>query len=234
MKIVFRCLPELEAILPPPVPAKRGLPDWLKRMPMTALAEDFEAEVKTVKQCPPFVDAMSFGFILPLPCDLTYEDGAFAWDWSELPAGLPRHTSRAPLSFHLPAQVVDSPLFEADSLLIKFMNFWTMELEPGYSLLVTHPVNRPDLPFRTVTGLVDADRYVDNYVHFPAAWTEPDFKGVLPKGTPVAQCVAVPRQGLELAFEPLDAERQSRLAEIQDEIFQPGGSYRKRFRQKKA
>ena len=234
MKIVFRCLPELEAILPAPVPAKRGLPDWLKRMPMTARAEDFETEVKTVKQCPPFVDAMSFGFLMPLACDLHFEEGAFAWDWAELPAGLPGHSARAPLSFHLNAQVVDSPLYEPDSLLIKFMNFWTIELEPGYALLVSHPVNRPDLPFRTLTGLVDADRYVDNYVHFPAAWTEPDFKGVLPKGTPVAQCVAVPRQGLELAFEPLDAERQSRLAEIQDEIFQPGGSYRKRFRQKKA
>ena len=50
MKIVFRCLPELEGILPPPLPAKRGLPDWLKRMPMSARAEDFETEVKTVKQ----------------------------------------------------------------------------------------------------------------------------------------------------------------------------------------
>ena len=131
MKIVFRCLPQLEAILPAPVPAKRGLPDWLKRMPMTARAEDFDTEVKTVKQCPPFVDAMSFGFLMPLACDLRFEDGAFAWDWDDLPAALPRHTVRAPLSFHLNAQVVDSPLFEADSLLIKFMNFWTIELEPG-------------------------------------------------------------------------------------------------------
>ncbi len=233
MKIVFRCLPELEAILPAPVPAKRGLPDWLKRMPMTARAEDFETEVKTVKQCPPFVDAMSFGFLMPLACDLRFEDGAFAWDWTELPAGLPGHSARAPLSFHLNAQVVDSPLYEPDSLLIKFMNFWTIELEPGYALLVSHPVNRPDLPFRTLTGLVDADRYVDNYVHFPAAWTDRGFSGVLPRGTPVAQCVAVPRQGLELTLDTLDAAAQDRLAETQDELFQPGGSYRARFRQKK-
>ena len=233
MKIVFRCLPELEGILPAPVPAKRGLPDWLKRMPMTARAEDFETDVKTVKQCPPFVDAMGFGFLMPLACDLRFEDGTFAWDWEDLPAGLPGHTARAPLSFHLNAQVVDSPLFEPDSLLIKFMNFWTIELEPGYALLVGHPVNRPDLPFRSVTGLVDADRYVDNYVHCPAAWTDRGFSGVLPKGTPVAQCVPVPRQGLELALETLGDDAQGRLAETQEELFRPGGSYRARFRQKK-
>lgn len=234
MKITFRCLPELEAILPPPIPAKRGLPDWIKRMPMTALSEEFDTRVKTVKQCPPFIDAMSYGFVIPLPCDLHYEAESFAWDWSELPPGLPRHTSRAPLGLHLNAQVEGSPLFEPDSLLIKFMNYWTIELEPGYSLLAGHPTNRPDLPFRTVTGLVDADLYTDNYVHFPAAWIDRDFKGVLPKGTPVAQCVPVPRQGLELVTGQLDPEAQARLNEVQEELPQAEGSYRKRFRQKKA
>lgn len=233
MKITFRCLPALKGLLPEPFPAKRGLPDWLKRMPMNATAEDFEAEVKTVKQCPPFVDAMGFGFMMPLPCDISYRAGEFSWDWTELPAGLPRHTVRAPLSFHPNAQVVDSPLFEPDSLLIKFMNFWTIELEAGYSLLVTHPINRPDLPFRSVTGLVDADVYTDNYVHFPAAWVDRDYDGVLPKGTPVAQCIAVPRQSAELRFDQLDKEAQSRLGTTQDELGQPSGSYRKRFRQKK-
>src|SRR3546814_9279570 len=49
MKIRFRCFPELEAVLPKPQPAKRGLPAWLKTMPLTAWAADFEEEVKTVR-----------------------------------------------------------------------------------------------------------------------------------------------------------------------------------------
>ncbi len=233
MRVTFRCLPELEDILPKPIPARRGLPEWLRNMPAKARVEEFEAEVQTVKRCPPFLDAMSAGFLMPLPCDLTYADGCFEWDWSELPADLPRHTSRSPLSFHVNAQVRDTPLYQADTFAIKFMNLWTIETEPGVSLLFTHPINRPDLPFRALTGLVDTDRYVDNYVHFPTVWTELDFAGVLAKGTPVVQCVPVRRAELEMVFEPLDAAAQARLGETQKQVVTPEGAYRRQFRVKK-
>lgn len=233
MNITFRCLPELEGILPKPSRAKRGLPDWLKRMPMDAPAAEFDGEVKTVKRCPPFVDAMSAGFLVPLPCDLSFENGCFEWDWDDLPPGLPRHTPRSPLSFHVNAQVVDTPLYVEDSLAIKFNNLWTIETEPGVSLLIGHPINRPDLPFRTLTGLVDTDRYTANYIHFPALWTEPDFTGVLPKGTSVAQCVPVRRADLDLVFEPLDSSAQARMAETQKELFTPEGAYKRKYRVKK-
>ena len=61
---------------------------------------------------------------------------------------------------------------------IKFNSFWTIELEPDWSLFATHPVNRDDLPFRTISGLVDADRFHDGGINFPAIWTRPDFSGV--------------------------------------------------------
>ncbi len=91
MRVTFRCLPELEDILPKPVPARRGLPAWLRDMPASARVEEFEGEVQTVKRCLPFLDAMSAGFLMPLPCDLAYADGCFEWDWIALPADLPRH-----------------------------------------------------------------------------------------------------------------------------------------------
>lgn len=232
MRIVFRCLPELEPLLPRPVPAKRGLPDWLKAMPLQAESEDAGKTVKTVKRCAPFVDAMSLGVLVPLPCDLHYSDGCFEWSWSDLPP-FPRHTPRAPLGFHVAAQVTGTPLYRDDTLTIKFHNLWTIETEPGYALLVTHPINRPDLPFRTLTGLVDTDRYSDNYVHFPAVWSDPDFAGTLPRGTPVAQCVPVPRQALELDFAPLAGQSEERMRDTQERIVAPGGSYRRRFRAKR-
>jgi hypothetical protein len=230
MRIIFRCLPELEAILPKPIPAKRGLPEWLRRMPMRAHEAAFDTEVDTVKHCPPFLDAMSCGFLMLLPCDVHYTDGRFEWDWRALPPSLPRHTARTPLSFHVAAQLAETPMFEADVLAIKFMNPWLMETEPGVSVLVTHPINRPDLPFRTVTGLVDTDRYVDNYIHFPALWADRAFSGVLPQGTPVAQCIPVRRAALEMAFESLDAAARDRLATTQRDVVTPEGAYRRRFR----
>src|SRR5690606_739326 len=107
----------------------------------------------------------------------------------------------SPMAAHHGAQVVGSPLFEEGRVLIKFISFWTIEAPPGYSLLFTHPFNRPDLPFVTLTGLVDCDRYVDQFIHFPAAWVDDGFSGVLPKGTPVAQVIPVPRDSLAIDLE---------------------------------
>ena len=46
--ITFRCPPELEAILPRPIPAVSGLPDWFKSMPAAAFSEITQAEQMTV------------------------------------------------------------------------------------------------------------------------------------------------------------------------------------------
>ena len=63
MKITFRCPAEMRDYLPKPYPAKRGIPDWYKKMPMSAYSDDLEADVQMLKQCLPFLDAMSYGFI---------------------------------------------------------------------------------------------------------------------------------------------------------------------------
>ena len=50
---------------------------------------------------------------------------------------------RAPISFHVPEQVAGTPLHQPDQVLVRFNSFWTIELEPGWLLFATHPVNRP-------------------------------------------------------------------------------------------
>ncbi len=200
---------------------------------MSVFSTDSNKDVQTVKRCPPFVDAMSSGFLVPLPCDIRVDGGCFEWNWDQLPITLPPHTGRSPINFHVNAQVVGSPLFEDDSLIIKFMNFWTIELEPGYSLFVTHPVNRFDLPFRSITGLVDADVYKDNYTHFPAVWMDRGFSGVLAKGTPVAQCIPVLRGRLDITFDQLNGDAVARLTETQRELGRKPGTYRRRYRASK-
>jgi len=51
----------------------------------------------------------------------------------------------------------------------------------------------------------------DGGINFPAIWTQPDFSGVLPKGTPVAQCFAVPRTAPQLVFESFDEAHREGL-----------------------
>ena len=183
MRVVFRCDPAIEDELMRPVAARAALPDWLRAMPRTAFSDLHGQEVRTVKQCPPFVDAMSHGFIIPLPCDVTVRDGVLSWDWDHPALTVEAHP-RSPVSFHVPAQVAGTPFFDPEVAIVKFNSFWTIELEPGHSLFATHPVNRADLPFRLLTGVVDCDRFTDVGILFPAVWTDTNFDGVLPRGTP--------------------------------------------------
>ena len=66
----FRCPAELEGLIPKPIPAAQGVPDWLKAMPATAFSSINQHDEDTIKRCPPLVDAMTCGFLLPLVCDL--------------------------------------------------------------------------------------------------------------------------------------------------------------------
>jgi hypothetical protein len=229
MRMIFRCDPALSEYLPRPVPARSLLPDWLRAMPAKAASEIHGRDIRTVKQCPPFVDAMAYGVLILLPCDITVERGSFSWAWDIREPQTSGHP-RAPLSFHVAAQFPDAPFARDGQAAIKFNSFWTIELEPGWSLFATHPVNRDDLPFRLISGLVDADRFHDGGINFPAVWLQPEFTGVLPKGTPVAQCFAVPRAAPKLEFESFDAANKAAYETTVAEVLASPGVYRKRFR----
>ncbi len=230
--VVFRCPPELEPILPRPIPAVQGLPDWFKAMPQKVFSEINQTDVMTVKKCPPFIDAMGYGFLIPLVCDLKVENGEFFWD-RDVPGGGVTNFPHAPIDYHDNVQAAGTPFFDEDRFLIKFNNFWTIETPSGYSLLCTHPLNRKDLPFTTVTGLVDTDSYNDNLIHFPARWHDDEFNGVLPKGTPIAQCIPVKREKWTSQTERLTPEAAVRLNDTAGTIASELGVYRREFREPK-
>ena len=81
------------------MPAQRGLPQWLRSMPPAAYSPFLDAEFETVKRCPPFVDAMAHGFVIPLPCDVTGEGPAAELTFTGTPKG----------------DVPDAPMIEAAS-----------------------------------------------------------------------------------------------------------------------
>jgi hypothetical protein len=227
--LTFRCPRELEGLLPPPTPAGQGLPAWLKAMPASAHSNLVGGEDDTVKRCPPFVDAMTTGFLIPLICDLRVENGEFTWD-NDLPAGGAVNLPRSPIGIHDAGQVAGTPLFDPDRFLIKFHNLWTVEAPEGYALLFTHPVNRFDLPFTTLTGLVDCDRYRDAWIHFPAHWHDASFSGVLPKGTPVAQVYPVKRETWTMRTAVLTDDETQAAHDLLGAIGREKGVYRKQFR----
>ena len=229
LTLKFRCPAELEGKIPAPVPASLGLPDWLKAMPTQTFNAINMRDEDTVKRCPPFVDAMTSGFLIPLICDLIVENGEIRWD-NELPPGGSLDFPRSPISFHDPNQVAGMPLYEPDRFAIKFINLWNIEAPDGYAVLFTHPFNRFDLPFFTFSGVVDCDRFGDGRIHFPAFWHDLKFSGVLPKGTPVAQCMPIDRKKWIAQTAPLDAEQTQRVHDLTKAISRESGLYRRQFR----
>jgi hypothetical protein len=227
--IIFSCPPELEPILPRPTPAVLGLPDWFKAMPQKTFNPSLGEASQTVKRCPPFIDAMTYGFLIPLATDLKVENGEFSWDWT-MPGGATTGYAHSPIDFHDPSQVAGTPFHDDDRYVIKFNNFWTIRTPPGYSLLFMHPINRPDLPFRSITGLVDCDTFSDSLLNFPAHWHDAGFNGVLPKGTPVAQCLPVKREVWTADFEGLVGEAATRLNATREALGRETSVYRRQFR----
>lgn len=233
MRIIFRCDPALTDHLARPITARSGLPEWLREMPANAFSTTHDAEIRTVKHCPPFVDAMIHGFVFTLPCDVHVAQGVFSWDWP-LPVPDAHLHPRAPLSFHAPAQVAGTPFHDADQIVVKFNSFWTVELPAGWSLFSMHPVNRTDLPFHLLSGMVDADRYNEVGILFPAIWTDPGFSGVLRRGTPIAQCFPAKRQSLDLEFDTFSTDQVAAYDRVGDTLLNSRGVYRKHYRDQRS
>ena len=231
LTISLRCPPELEGRVPAPELASDCVPGWLVRMPAMEPSTLLGGlEVRTVKQCPPFIDALRCGIVFPLSADLEVNGGEFEWH-REIPALASSPVTMAPLGVHVPEQVKGTPLAgDPARFVVKFTNYWTVGLPDGWSMLFTHPLNRMDLPFRTLSGLVDCDAYTSNFVHFPALWHDDGFEGLLPRGTPVAQGIPVRRATLELdrqAFEDRDLVRHR---EVQSALEESAGVYRREYR----
>jgi hypothetical protein len=228
--IAARCHPKLAPLLPRPTLARDVLPDWFRKMPNEVEAASLQGEaIRTLKHCPPIIDALAGGVMIPLATDLQIAGGEISWDWDP-PILEDALISRAPLGLHAPEQATGVPYNLHTNAVVKFMNFWTLEAPEGMSLLFTHPLNREELPFRTLSGVVDCDLFRDGYVHFPALWLEPDFEGTLPKGTPVAQVFAISRAEQTLTVSDMDEDDIARNREVQRALGENRGVYRKEFR----
>jgi hypothetical protein len=68
-----------------------------------------------------------------------------------------------------------------------------LETPKGYSLLITHPFNRYDLPFITSTAIVDSDKFAMVPGRIPF-FLQLGFSGLIPAGTPIAQVFPFKRE----------------------------------------
>ena len=208
-EIKFNPVDELSEItVPRPAPAKDYMPEWLeKAMPFFTKKPEFDVQTgkpnPTVKMCMPFTDSFEMGYIQETWTDIYIqkrEDGTYFY----YPAG-PKIMSERPL--------------EASSLMPVDKNYleqhftwhppWMPELPAGYSCILTHPLNRNDLPFYTFTGIIDADKFImsEKQSNIPFL-LDKDFTGLIKKGTPMYQIIPFKRDDWTSSSTKFDANRQ--------------------------
>jgi hypothetical protein len=169
------------------VPAKKLIPKWYKDIPKwqdgILVSPPNPKLRKTLKNCIPFLDALISGYIVTLAHDVVITKDSLGNPF--LTAN--HYGDPAILNRDIEMSYVQKPNgFYKNEFAWNFP--LAIEIPKGYSVLVTHPFNRFDLPFITLTGIIDSGWII------PAGGQAPfilqnNFDGILTKGTPIMQII---------------------------------------------
>lgn len=170
---------------PPPYPASRNVPDWYKQLDAEFATGGPQSEVMpTIKRCPPFLDAMCGGYIIPLSMDIQFTTDARG--------NLSYACKMDIVHTHLAGQYKGTPF--GNQVIVKFYNIWIIRTPPGYSTLLVQPMNRFHIPFLMLSGVVETDNWYLE-IHFPAiCQLPPNSQYLMKAGTPLMQAIPFPRE----------------------------------------
>lgn len=171
-----------------PIPAKFVIPEWYKNAESVYTIGNGEQAAGT-KKCMPFVDSMMSGYVLRFPFDVEVsksDSGEILFSYPKTPVGEIIHERPKELGATIPRP----PGFAPNHL--AFSGFWGIKTPKGFSLLVTHPLNRHELPFHTISAIMDSDEFfAPGNIPF---FIKEDFEGIIESGTPIAQLIPIKRE----------------------------------------
>ena len=175
-----------------PKSSKSYIPQWYKIAPKWG-GKNNELNISNytanagMKTCLPFLDALTCGYTIELLCDVQVKiiNGNPVVTWLQLPDPISRRdhslapTLPVPIGCHSEHFIWKTPC--------------AISVPKGYSVLLTHPINRFDLPFITYTGLADGDVCIPGEIPVPF-FLKKDFEGIIKKGTPILQLIPIKRE----------------------------------------
>lgn len=209
-----------------PEPIKKFLPEWYRKSEST-ITDINGVEASGLKRCIPFLDAMISGYALVTPVDIFIsknEDGSLKIGWNSPDVFENFITERS----HELGELIPRPEGHLPNHLA-FRGFWGFKTPKGWSVLVTQPLNRHDLPFTITSGIMDADKYsTSGNIPF---FIKENFIGVIPAGTPFAQLIPIKRSKWSSVK---NDKGIGYLEDLQGRLVRmPGKSYKKIFWQRK-
>lgn len=177
-----------------PQPISKAMPKWYSEADRFSKMPNGEyyvgpdsGKVPTWKACPAILDILTTGYSLLTPCDIEFSLDKNGIISAKVEDNLYQDfvTRRDPMpQFHHPEGYYGHHF--------AWMPDWAVRVPEGYSVLYVSPFNRYDLPFMTVSGIIDNDK-----VNLPGSFPffiRDGWTGILPAGTPYAQLLPFLRE----------------------------------------
>jgi len=221
-------------LIKPPISSKNKIPTWFKNDSLFSKGENNYVKayknqsIGTYKLCVPVVDAVTSGYTVVLSAsvlvtnrsnDKDIYDPYIQWGvhWQPLESKPPEMLSNYPVPHeHYPG-------------FFRWITYWGIKTPPGYSLLITHPHHRYDLPFLTTSAVVDTDKHPNSLEL--AFFLRNGFEGIIEEGTPIAQILPFKREPWDSEIlEHSDKVKHNRLSAAKIDFIR---TYKNRFWSKK-
>jgi hypothetical protein len=176
-----------------PKPSKNYIPFWyqdtkiknFKKYPNFNSSGNLDYE--NIKMCMPFLDTFLTGYIQETWCDIFIENKNNVVSYSFC-------SSPQIISIRENTNINDENFlqyFHKAEFIWK--QPWIPKTPKNYSVLITHPLNRHDLPFYTLSGIIDSDLFYHTQNGNLPFFIKKDFTGLIPKGTPMFQVIPIKR-----------------------------------------
>jgi hypothetical protein len=220
-----------------PMPTKKFIPEWYRKAESTYT--DPSGEIGPgLKKCMPYMDTLVSGYVLRTPVNIYINEEKINSSLSHIFGNVEGNLrirwdgpeSLANFIMERPEQsgaTIPRPAGHYHNHLV-FSEFWSAKTPRGWSMLMTHPLNRHDLPFTTVSGIIDSDKFWSpgNIPFF----VKKGFSGMIPEGTPFAQLIPIKRSAWKMILDEGLADSNMKQASI---VRNKGTEYKKIMWQRK-
>jgi hypothetical protein len=215
-----------------PKPAQEYIPQWYKdsKSFFTSNSISFDKNLnmtKTAKLCIPVLDSMTSGYIQETWTDIYIERNGKEIKYVFADSSIPIFSSRDKRTI----QNMPIPTGHLD-ILFHWNRVWCPKVPNGYSVLFKHPSYRDDLPFTSISGIIDSDEFILNgKVGF---FIKDNFTGLIPKGTPMYQMIPFKRDDWKSESRMLEDEEKDNWHRIANNITSVfTGGYKKKYWKRK-
>jgi hypothetical protein len=183
--------PNTDFSLPAPTSAAKSIPEFYSKAGRW-IGNGNKPKIQNysvnhdVKMCMSFLDSFTTGYFLETWTDIqvnSIDSTTSNLNWIVKPDPLVLRDMHVGQTLPVPAGHTHQPF--------AWIGQWGIEVPKGYSILITHPFNRFDLPFTTMSGIIDADNYqASGNLPF---FIKSGWEGIIPAGTPFAQVMPFKR-----------------------------------------